>query len=239
VRVTPTSVSEHAMAAEVAGHRLAYLLSLPPTEGRPAAGWPLLFFLHGGGERGDDLALVRVHGPPKLVGEVPELARCVLLAPQCPAGTWWRTEALKALVDEVRARVSVDASRIYVTGMSMGGYATWHMLASYPELFAAAVPICGGGDPQRLWSDVDTEFDPERLRRAKDVPVRAFHGEEDDVVPVEESRVVVRVLLEAGADVELTVYPGVGHDSWTRTYAQRELYAWLFAQRRRATASSW
>lgn len=224
--------SGHTMDSEVAGQRLAYLQGTPSTGPVPDAGWPLLLFLHGVGECGDDLALVGVHGPPRLTGEVPELARCILVAPQCPADSWWRSETLVALLEEVRAREHVDDARIYVTGLSMGGYGTWSLLARAPELFAAAVPICGGGDTTRVWDDIASDFEFEGLLRAKDVPVRAFHGELDGVVPVEESRLLVRALEGVGADVELTVYPGVGHDSWTRTYADPGLYAWLFAQRR-------
>jgi predicted peptidase len=224
--------SSRTMEAEVAGQRLSYLVSVPEQSTPPSEGWPLLLFLHGVGECGEDLELVRVHGPPNLVGQIPELSRCVLISPQCPADSWWRAETLAALLDEVRSQAHVDSSRIYVTGLSMGGYGTWSLLAHSPELFAAAVPICGGGDTTRLWSDIPSDFRLEGLLAAKDVPLRVFHGEEDGVVPVQESRLLVRALEQAGAEVELTVYPGVGHDSWSQTYADPGLYAWLFAQRR-------
>jgi len=223
---------EHRMEASVDGQRLSYLLCVPPDAGQPPDGWPLLLFLHGAGERGDDLAQVRVHGPPKLLDSIPELARCVFVAPQCPADSWWRTETLLALLDEVRAQTRVDPTRIYVTGLSMGGYGTWNLLARRPDLFAAAVPICGGGDIGRLIPDLGSGFDLAGLLEAKDVPIHAFHGEADPVIPVEESRLLVRALREVGGRVELTTYPGVEHDSWTRTYARPELYAWIFAQRR-------
>jgi predicted peptidase len=220
------------MAAAVDGHRYRYLLDVPPADEKPAAGWPLLLFLHGAGERGDDLGLVEVHGPAKLLDEFPELSRCVFVAPQCPAESWWRSAALSALLDEVMASEHVDASRVYVTGLSMGGYGAWNLLAHRPELFAAAVPICGGGEIGRLWKELETGFELAALLRAKDVPVRAYHGDADDVIPLGESRLLVRALREVGADVELTVYPGVEHDSWTRTYADPHVYEWLFAQRR-------
>lgn len=222
------------MEAAADGQRLGYLLHVPPAEAAPADGWPLLLFLHGIGESGDDLERVRVHGPPKLTEEIPELSRFVLLAPQCPEDDWWRSTSLKALLDEVAGLVDVDDARIYVTGLSMGGYGAWGLLASYPDLFAAAAPICGGGEIGRVWSDRSTGFQLERLLLARDVPVRAFHGADDDVIPVEESRLLVRALQAAGADVELTVYPGVGHDSWTQTYEKPELYTWLLAQSRDA-----
>jgi len=222
---------ERTMDAAVAGHRLDYLVHVPDGDA-PAEGWPLLLFLHGAGERGDDLTRVQVHGPVKLVDEMPELRECVLVAPQCPDGSWWRSEALLALLDEVQAGEGVDPARVYVTGLSMGGYGTWSLLAAAPERFAAAIPICGGGEIGRRWPEHGTGFRIEDLLEARDVPIRAFHGEDDTVVPPEESRVLVDALKAVGADVVLTVYPGVGHDSWTRTYDNPGLYAWLFAQRR-------
>ena len=233
----PVGRSEQSMTAMVDGHQLDYLLDVPladsPSDNTPPDdGWPLLLFLHGAGERGDDLGLVSVHGPPKLHDEVPELQGCVLVAPQCPEGGWWTPGPLLALIDEVCARADIDRERLYVTGLSMGGYGTWGLLAAEPDLFAAAVPICGGGDIGRLWPEMAVGFVLDDLLRAQSVPIRAFHGEDDDVVPVGESRLLVDALDAVGGHVELTVYPGVGHDSWTQTYADPSLYAWLFAQRR-------
>jgi predicted peptidase len=225
---------ERAMADEVDGQRLSYLLQVPDAAA-PAAGWPLLLFLHGAGERGDDLTRVEVHGPPKLRNEIPTLSRCVLVTPQCPAGEWWQASTLEALVDDVRGGASIDEARLYVTGLSMGGYGTFALLARAPELFAAAAPICGGGDPGRLWSDFDSGFDLDGLLRARDVPIHVFHGEADAVVPVQESIVLARALEAVDADIQLTIYPGVGHDAWTRTYANHDLYEWLFTQRRERT----
>jgi len=227
----PAGHSERVMTSSVDGKPLAYLLDVPDGE-PPGSGWPLVLFLHGAGERGDDLSLVMVHGPPRLLEEIPELSRCVLVSPQCPKNSWWRPAPLLALVDEVCAGSYVDPSRLYVTGLSMGGYGSWGLLAEAPGRFAAAVPICGGGDAGRLWPGLATGFELEDLLRARDVPVRAFHGEDDRVVPVGESRLLVEALREAGAPVEFTVYPGVGHDAWTRTYSDPTLWSWLFAQRR-------
>lgn len=222
---------ERAMEAEVGGQRLAYVLRVPDGPA-PAEGWPLLLFLHGAGERGSDLSCVQVHGPLRHVDEMPELARCILVAPQCPSDDWWRSDALLALLDEVQGAEQVDQGRVYVTGLSMGGYGTWNLLAAAPERFAAAAPVCGGGEIGRLWPEIRTGFSIERLLDAKAVPVRAFHGSADDVIPLAESERLVDALRIAGADVQLTVYEGVGHDSWTRTYADPELYRWLFSQRR-------
>ncbi len=226
-------VTDHRMRQSVAEQLLAYRVWHPGGPS-PKDGWPLLLFLHGAGERGDDLDQVERHGPPRLVDSVPALGRCVLVAPQCPLGGWWQVEALSELLGEVCAQTNIDPSRLYVTGLSMGGYGTWHLLASYPQRFAAALPICGGGNPVRIWPDIDTGFEIEDLASAHSVPIRAYHGAEDSVVPAQESRRLVRALQGAGADATLTVYPGVGHDSWTRTYSDPSVYAWLFAQRRAA-----
>ncbi len=227
-----TDSFERVMDREVDGVRYRYQLEVPSSAERPDPGWPLLIFLHGSGERGSDLALVATHGPPKLVGEVPELESCVLAAPQCPEDQWWRVSTLSALVEELAARPDVDPDRIYLTGLSMGGYGTWDLLAALPDRFAAAIPICGGGETARVWPEQANGFELDELLKAKHVPLRVFHGSDDPVIPVEESRLLVEALQAAGADVELTVYPGVGHDSWTRTYADPELFTWLFAQSR-------
>lgn len=217
----PPTRSEQRMSAEVAGRQLAYLVWTPVGEA-PAEGWPLVLFLHGAGERGDDLEQLGVHGPPKLAATMPELWNCVIVAPQCPADVWWTTEPLVALLDEVRRDHPIDARRLYVTGLSMGGFGTFELVAQHPDLFAAAVPICGGMAPDREAA----------IAAAKAVPMRVFHGAADTVVPPEMSERVVAHLRGVGADVELTIYPGVGHDSWSATYADPELWAWLFAQRR-------
>jgi predicted peptidase len=217
----PPVRSERRMSAEVDGRRLAYALWTPVGEA-PPEGWPLVLFLHGAGERGDELARVDVHGPPKLAATMPQLWGSVIVAPQCPAGVWWTTEPLVALLDDVRRELPIDARRTYVTGLSMGGFGTFELVATHPELFAAAVPICGGMQAEREAAIV----------AAKGIPMRVFHGAADTLVPPDMSERVVAHLASVGADVELTVYPGVGHDSWSATYADPALWAWLFAQRR-------
>ncbi len=179
---------------------------------------PYLLFLHGAGERGHDLALVRQHGPPRLIGEGMELP-FVVVAPQCPPDQRWSTQALLALLDETTHEQRVDPDRVFVTGISMGGFATWALAIAAPERFAAIVPICGGGDPRAVC----------RIGR---LPVWAFHGARDDVVPLARSQEMVEALRGCGGDVRFTVYPEAGHDSWTPTYANPELFDWLLAQRR-------
>jgi predicted peptidase len=186
---------------------------LPKAE-KPASGWPLMVFLHGAGERGSDLNLVKKHGPPKLAGQEPVMDRFFMLAPQCPTGRWWDVVAVKDLIDQTLASQPVDPKRVYITGISMGGFATWALLKDYPTLMAAAVPICGGGDPASV-------------ARFSSVPVWAFHGDKDEAVPAQRSIDMVEALKQAKGDIRFTLYPGVTHDSWTRTFENPELYEWL------------
>lgn len=211
--------------------RLAYLQYDPTDEpGHPgvegSSPRPLVLFLHGAGERGTDLGRVKAHGIAKIV-ETGAPQPFVAVSPQCPPGTWWVeiTDTLHALVDHVAAQRPVDPSRIYLTGLSMGGFGVWRMAAERPHRYAAAVPVCGGGDPR--WAP-----------RLATVPIWAFHGDADDVVPVEHSLQMVAALEAIGAPVRLTRYPDVAHDSWTRTFEDPELYRWLLAQRLREVAPS-
>ncbi len=179
--------------------------------------WPLMIFLHGAGERGDDLSLVGIHGPLKERREGRDLP-FVIVAPQVPAGGRWTVGRVAAALDDAIARYRIDEDRVYLTGLSMGGFGTWEAIQRMPERFAAAVPICGGGLP--LGIDA-----------AASVPVWNFHGAMDPVVPIEMSVGMVRALRNAGGDVRFTVYPDAGHDSWTETYANPEVYAWLLSHR--------
>lgn len=231
------SVNE--MRATVAGHQLSYLLHSPSGE-KPKKGWPLLLFLHGYGECGDDIQKVKVHGPPKLTEKFDELSSCVIVSPQCPKDSWWRVEALRTLVEEVIAdRGDIDRDRLYITGLSMGGYGTWSFLSHYPDYFAAAIPICGGGDPFRLPKNgpeekkgIENEFDPGGLKNANDMPIWVFHGIQDDSVPIEESERLVKSLKEAGSKrVKLTKYPEAGHvEAWRQAYGSTQLWTWLFTK---------
>ena len=195
-----------------------YLLYRPAGSGRSTRRWPLILFLHGAGERGDDLDVVKKHGPPKLAGSRRDFP-FIVVSPQCPTGTWWSTQALQALLDHVTATLPVDPSRVYLTGLSMGGYGTWHLACECPERFAAIAPICGGGHPVLAG-------------QLKNVPVWAFHGALDDVVPLRESQAMVEGVRKAGGKARLTVYPKAGHDSWSATYENPEFYKWLLAHRR-------
>ncbi len=196
------------------------LMYLPPNYAQATEPFPMILFLHGAGERGGDLNALRRQGLPRelAAGRLPGFP-CVVVCPQCPEDRWWSPHELVRLVDEVIAGSKVDPDRVYVTGLSMGGYGTWSLITTAPDRFAAAVPICGGGNPDRA----------ERLTR---LPVWAFHGDLDPVVPVRESVTMVQRMLDAGGDVKLTIYSFTGHDAWTRTYRNPAVYDWLLAHRR-------
>jgi predicted peptidase len=206
-----------------------YLLFLPQGYGTPKSKrWPLIFFLHGAGERGTNLTWVTKHGPPKLVRDQPDFP-FILVSPQCPAGQRWDSDVLLGLLDDVLQRYRVDRRRVYLTGLSMGGYGAWNLGLAYPERFAALAPICGGGDPLALLL-----AEPRRVSALKSLPVWVFHGAKDPVVLLSESQRMVDALRQFGArEVEFTVYPEAGHDSWTETYASPRLYEWFLRHQRK------
>ncbi|MDO8548968.1 MAG: prolyl oligopeptidase family serine peptidase [Ignavibacteria bacterium] len=197
---------------------VGYLLYLPENyDSYPKL--PLLLFLHGSGERGEDLEKVKVHGPPKLIENGKDFP-FIVLSPQCPEGQWWSIIDLDVLLNEITENYNVDPDRIYVTGLSMGGFGTWELAIKYPNRFAAIAPVCGGGN-FRLISAL------------KDLPVWVFHGAIDNVVPLSSSQEMVDALEIAGGNVKLTIYPDAGHDSWTETYNNPELYEWFLKQKKK------
>lgn len=195
-----------------------YLLHLPPGYEESQQTWPTIFFLHGAGERGHDPELVRRHGVPKIIEEQPGFP-FIVVSPQCPANRWWSLEWLDALFDEVLVQYRIDLKRIYLTGLSMGGFATWAWAIEQPERFAALAPVCGGGNPLEA-------------PKIKDIPVWAFHGARDDVVPLRKSKEMIAALKACGVAAKLTVYPNAGHDSWTAAYANPKLYEWFLKHKR-------
>jgi predicted peptidase len=206
-----------------------YLLYLPKDyAAQPDKKWPMILFLHGAGERGDNLDLVKKHGPPKLA-EQGEAMEFIVLSPQCPKGTGWNDEVLITLLNDVAKRYRVDETRLYLTGLSMGGYGTWSLGLTHCERFAAIAPICGGGDFIKAYNAGDT-----KARELKSLGVWAFHGAKDSVVPLAESRRMVATLKKFGhPGPKLTVYPEAQHDSWTKTYANPELYKWFLQHQRK------
>jgi predicted peptidase len=208
--------------------RADYLLFLPKGyDAKATKRWPMILFLHGAGERGTNVWKAAVHGPPKIVKDKPDFP-FIVVSPQCPAGNLWSNEILLALLDEVTNRYLVDTNRIYLTGLSMGGYGTWNLGTSFPEKFAAMAPICGGGETVTiLLSGWD------RPQALKTLPIWAFHGAKDTTVPVAESERMVEAMKKAGCqEVKLTVYPEANHDSWTETYNNPELYDWFLKHER-------
>lgn len=205
-------------AIRSAGH-LPYLLFQPDS----AAPTPLVLFLHGAGERGDDLEKVRQHSLPRLLEHNNPFTEAVtVIAPQCPANSWWTLELdkLELLLDAATSNYSIDTSRLYLTGLSMGGYGVWHLALKQPERFAALVPICGGGIPPLA-------------HKLSNMPIWAFHGSEDKVVPLSASQKMVDAVNESGGHAKLTVYDGVGHNSWNQAYGEAALYPWLLRQNAR------
>ncbi len=209
-----------------------YLLFLPRGyDANSRKRWPLILFLHGAGERGTNIWKVATHGPPKNINRQPDFP-FIVVSPQCPQGRTWANDQLLALLEEITREYAVDTNRVYLTGLSMGGYGTWNLGLAYPEKFAAIVPICGGG--QSITPMLSSR---DKTRALKTLGVWAFHGAKDPVVPVEESRRMVSLLEKIGVpEVKLTVYPEAGHDSWTETYNNPELYEWLLQHQRKPAA---
>ena len=196
-----------------------YLLYLPKDYSESKT-YPLLLFLHGAGERGNDLDKVKVHGPPKLIAAGKEFP-FIVVSPQCAEDGWWNTLTIGQLLDHIESNYRVDKKRIYVTGLSMGGYGTWELALRQPERFAAIAPICGGGN------DVSARFG-----KPIQAAVWAFHGAKDGVVPLKKSEEMVDALKSRNVDVKLTVYPEANHDSWTETYNNDELYEWFLQHKK-------
>lgn len=225
-------------AADVAMH---YLLFVPKDYRGEGKKWPVILFLHGVGECGNgDLARVKTHGPPKIAESRSDFP-FIVISPQLPlpkeykpgkqysykqlheiVDDAWKPEPLKKLVDFVMSKLNVDRDRFYVTGLSMGGYGTWRFAAAYPKRVAAAVPICGGGEPDAM------------AKPLCQVPIWAFHGGKDPVVLLEESQKMVDAVKRAGGNVQLTVYPEATHDSWTATYNNPKVFEWMLSHSRKA-----
>lgn len=198
--------------------KLGYLLHIP--ENLPKDGRKLMVFLHGAGERGDDLDKVKVNGVPKLLDEGKDIP-AVVICPQCPSDIVWTNIvfAVKELIDKTVEEFDIDKNCITITGLSMGGFGTWEMGLTYPDLFAAIAPVCGGG---MSW----------RTALLRDVPVWAFHGDADNVVPIKNSLEMVDAVNANGGNAKLTIFHDVEHDSWTPAYSETTVIDWLLQQRK-------
>lgn len=213
------------------GGELPYRLIVPEESQGPM---PLVLFLHGAGERGNNNRDQLIHGSDLLLKAANDFG-CVVVVPQCPRRDKWSVvdwskdkvtfsdspsdpmrRALE-LLDDLAERHDIDADRLYILGLSMGGYGTWDAICRYPGRFAAAAPICGGGNPAQAHQIIHT-------------PVWAFHGDADTVVSVDLTRAMVQAIKDAGGEPRYTEYPGVGHSSWVPAFAEPELLPWLTAQ---------
>ncbi len=214
--------------------KLDYLLYLPPDYGKDAdKKWPLIVFLHGSGEsanvKNGDVNAVKVHGPPKLLaaGTDLKLKDFIVVSPQCPSNrVGWQTYMLNPFLDQILKDYQVDQDRVYLTGLSMGGYGTWAWAMQNPQRFAAIAPMSGGGDSN-----------PRHVNRAlKNMPIWNFHGEADPTVPISESEAMIDAVKKAGnTDVKFTRYPNVGHDCWSQAYGNPDLYDWFLQHKRQPT----
>jgi predicted peptidase len=229
----PLPMEKHVFEQD--GHKLPYRLLMPATVEKGTK-YPLVVFLHGAGERGVDNEKQLIHGVPQFVAKR-EKYPCFLFAPQCPDGKRWVEvdwsadshtqpkepgevgKLVLALTEKSIMELPVDPKRVYITGLSMGGYGTWDILARRPELFAAAAPVCGGADEATAV-------------KIKDIPIWVFHGARDTAVKPARSRNMVAALEKAGGKPKYTEYPDVGHNSWDPAYRDPEFFKWLFAQKK-------
>jgi predicted peptidase len=196
----------------------------------PAKRWPLILFLHGAGERGTNIWKITAHGPPKFAPTATNFP-FIVVSPQCPDGKIWSDDLLLALLDKVESQYPVDTHRVYLTGLSLGGFGTWSLGISHPERFAAIAPISGGGET--ILITLARDFDREHLAPMRSLGVWAFHGAKDPTVSPDESEHMVNALKKIGCqDVKLTIYPDALHDCWTQTYANPELFTWFLQHSR-------
>jgi predicted peptidase len=194
---------------------LQYVLDVPSNTKEK---FPLIVFLHGSGERGTDLELVKNHSPftNKNVIDKP----IAILAPQCPENVWWDTNAVYNLILEISSKYNVDKSRIYLTGLSMGGWGTWKLAIEHPEIFAAIAPVCAPVDRVMLVN----------LEKLKNIPIHIYHGALDDVVNPNQSLEIHQLLKKMNANSNLYIFSNDNHNSWDSTYSNKEFYSWLLSQ---------
>lgn len=210
-------VEQQFVAKKTKGAKLGYLLYLPEDyDGQKSM--PLMLFLHGSGERGvGNLPLVKKHGPPKIVAE--KSLPFVVVSPQCPTDQRWDAAVLTELLDDIIAKYRIDESRIYLTGLSMGGSGTWSLAASDPTRFAAIAPICGRGDL-------------ESSEKLTGLPTWIFCGAKDREQTVQNAKEMAVAIKGAGGTAKLTIYPDLPHDCWTVTYDNPEFYTWLLSKKK-------
>jgi predicted peptidase len=222
--------STHQMAGSDSRSRVILPFRLlSPANASADERYPLLIFLHGAGEKGDDNQS-QLWGLPEQMAKSSWQTQfpCFLLAPQCPAQLHWTNldDELANLIRAVMKQKQIDPERVYLTGLSMGGYGAWSLTAENPDLFAAVAPICGGGDPVTA-------------KRLVNVPIWAVHGTADRTIPAEQSQRMIAAIRKAGGQPNYTELDGVGHDSWTQTYRDPGgVLKWMFSQRNRRISES-
>lgn len=205
---------------ETSFHNIRCLIRVPE-DFDPQKKYPVLLFLHGAGTRGSDINKLYTNPFFQVIDNHQNLP-FIIVAPLCEEDTWFEIwERLKLMVNEIVVLPFADRERIYVMGASMGGYATWQLAMSMPDQFAAIVPICGGG---MYWN----------AGRLINVPVWAFHGAKDTTVRLEESVKMVEAVKHHGGEAKLTVYPENGHDAWSDTYGNPDVFAWLLKQKKKS-----
>lgn len=197
---------------------LKYILDLPTNTSKP---FPLMLFLHGAGERGDDLDKVKAHSPFTYKNLIKE--DIAILAPQCPNDQYWDTKAVYELLQYIIKNYNVDQSRIYLTGLSMGGWGTWKLADEHPELFAAVAPVCGPMNRPTL---------SRACMQLAETPIWIFHGALDDVVPLDDSTTMYKKLKSCNKNVQYTIFEGDNHNSWDSSYSNPKLYEWMLAQKK-------
>lgn len=202
------------------GATVDYLLYLPKNyeNGKSV---PMMLFLHGRGESNGPLSLVSKWGPPKMAASGEDFP-FIIVSPQCPREDYWSSDVqvkrLKELLGKIESDYSIDKSKVYLTGLSMGGYGSWRMAAELPGKFAAVVPVCGGGKVEFAEKLVDT-------------PIWVFHGDQDGAVPFQKSVEMVDAIKKAGGtSIKFTSLEGIGHNCWSATYATPQVYQWMLKQ---------
>lgn len=227
----------------IGSHSFPYVVYIP-REWTADRSWPVVLFLHGAGERGSDGRRQMQIGVSAAIRSAPERVPALVVLPQAPAEERWigapADAAMKALEEVVR-EYRGDRERIYLTGLSLGGFGTWHLALTNPGVFAALVPVCGGIVPNGSAPSVRqspltmSAQDPYALtaKQLRNLPIWMYHGSEDTVIRASESRKMQEALRAVGGDVRYTELEGVGHNAWDRAYGDAEMWKWLFAQKRR------
>lgn len=234
---TPTGFLNKSL---VNGDQVWHYVVYVPENYTPDKAWPLIVFLHGAGERGDDGLKQSQVGIGSAIRLHPDRFPAIVIMPQCPEGAFWDVilERMETAMAQIHEEYRIDDHRVYLTGLSMGGYGTWLWGGMKTGTFAALMPICGGGDVHSMEKLLDRKMVrdfgtmEERVQHLAKVPIWAFHGAKDSVVPPEQSRQMVKLVKEAGGHVKYTEFPDTDHNSWDAAYQNEDAIEWLFKQKK-------